>query len=99
MFHCFVCLNSAFCFLCSVQEDGSLCRMINCLFYVSNAEQWKVFVFFLFLTFKNQELVFFVTVLLTMCPYSSHSSLYHCSVVMTPTFIFLLYRFLQFVEN
>ena len=52
-----------FCFFCFVQEDVSLARMTPYLFYVSNAEQWKVFVSlwyfkFCFATFKNQELVF-----------------------------------------
>ena len=45
-----------------------------------------------FLTFKNQELVF-VTAFLTLCPYSSHSSLYHSRFVLAPTFILVILIF------
>ena len=54
-----------FIFFCFVQKDGSLSRMTRCLFYVSNAEQWNGFVFLLiwFLTFKNQEFLFWCSLL------------------------------------
>ena len=45
-----------------------------------------------FSTFKKQELVF-VSVFLTLCPYSSHYSLYHSSFVRAPTFILVILIF------
>ena len=85
-----------FFFFSSVHEDGCLSQMTHCLFYVSNAEKWNVFVFLFFLiwflTFKNQELVF-VTVFLTLCSLCSHSSLYHFSFDLAPTFILLILIF------
>ena len=84
-----------FLFFCYLQEYRSLYRMTSYLFYVLNAEQWNVFVFlelifrFLnwFLNFKNQECLF-LTVFLTLCPYSSHSGYYHSIFVLAPTLIF-----------
>ena len=91
--------NFEFCllFFCPVQEDGSLSRLSRCLFYVSNAEQWNKCVRFFsfsiwFLTFKNQELVF-VTAFLTLCPHSSHSSLYYSRFVLAPTLVLAILIF------
>ena len=60
-------------------------------------EMVLVFLVFLNLIFKhskllNEELVF-VRVFLTLCPYLSHSSLYHSSSVLAHTFILVLLIF------
>ena len=85
-----------FCIFCAVQEGGSLSQMTRCLFYVSDAEQWNIFVFLVFfnidLTFKNQECLS-VTVFLKLSPYSSHSRLYLSSFFLAPTFIFVILIF------
>ena len=61
-----------------------------------NNIRYSFFLFLIwFLIFGNQEGLF-VTVLLTLCPYSSYSSLYRSSVVMASTFIFVLLIFFSF---
>ena len=57
--------------------------------WMLNNEMYSFFLNFWnwYLTFKNEECLF-VTVFLTLCRYSSHSSLYLCSFVLAPTFIF-----------
>ena len=86
-----------FCLFYSVQQVGFLSRMTRCLFYVSNADQWNVLVFLDFLNlifnFQKSRICLFVTVFLTLCPYSSHSCLYHSSFVLAPTFIFVILIF------
>ena len=55
-------------------------------FYVSNAEQSKVFVILVFIfNCQKSRISLLVTVFLALCPYSSHSSLYHSGSVLTPT--------------
>ena len=58
-------------------------------------ELYSFFLIFLNLIFNFQKsrIGLFVTVFLTLCPYSSHSRLYHSSFVLTPTFIFVLLIF------
>ena len=90
---------SEFCFFLfySFQQVGFLSRMTRCLFYVSNADQWNVLVFLDFLNlifnFQKSRIGLFVTVFLTLCPYSLHSRLYHSSFVLAPTFIFVILIF------
>ena len=82
---------------CPVQEVWSLSRMTHFLYYVSNAEQWNVFVFLhfsnLIFNFQKSRISLFVTVFLTWCPYSLQSSLYHFDFVLAPTFIFVILLF------
>ena len=58
-------------------------------------EMYSFFLFFLNLIFYFQKsrVGLFVTVFLTLCPYSSHSRLYHSSFVLAPTFIFVILLF------
>ena len=55
-------------------------------------EMYSFFLIFLNLIFNVQKssIGVFVTVFLTLCPYSSHSRLYHSSCVMAPTFVFVI---------
>ena len=74
--------------LLSVDSLSLLCLerlTMQCIRFSSIFSIW-------FLTFENQELVF-VTVFLTLCPYSSSSSFYHASFVLAPTFIQLILIF------
>ena len=45
------------------------------------------------ISFKKSRIILFVKVLFTLCPYFSHSSLYHSSFVLAPTFIFVILIF------
>ena len=59
-------------------------------------EMYSFFLIFLNLIFNFQKsrIGRFVTVFLTLCPYSSHSHLYHSSfVLLAPTFIFVILIF------
>ena len=58
-------------------------------------ELYSFFLIFLSLIFNFQKsrIGLFVTVFLTLCPYYSHSRLYHFSFVMAPTFIFVILIF------
>ena len=55
-------------------------------------EMYSFFLIFLNLIFNFQKsrVGLFFTVFLTLCPYSSHSQLYHSSIVLAPTFIFVI---------
>ena len=55
-------------------------------------EMYSFFLIFLNLIFNFQKsrICLFVTVFLTLCPYSSHSCLYHSSFFLGPTFIFVI---------
>ena len=55
-------------------------------------EMYSFFLIFLNLIFNFQKsrIGLFVTVFLTLCPFSSHSLLYHSSFVLAPTFIFVI---------
>ena len=89
-----------FWFFCVVQEDGFLYRMTCCVFFVSITEQCNVSLFldfFLLLNFKTQELFFFLTVFITLCPFSSHSCFLHSIVVLQRPFLFVILIF-QFLE-
>ena len=59
-------------------------------------EMYSFFLIFLNLIFNFQKSRFglFVTVFLTLCPYSSHSRLYHSCFVLAPTFVFVILVFL-----
>ena len=59
-------------------------------------EMYSFFLFFflnLIFNFQKSRVGLFVTVFLTLCPYSSHSRLYHSSFVLAPTFIFVILIF------
>ena len=58
-------------------------------------EMYSFFLIFLNLIFNFQKsrIGLFVTVFLKLCPYSSHSCLYHSSFVLLPTFIFVILIF------
>ena len=58
-------------------------------------EMYSFFLIFLSLifNFRKSRIGLFVTVLLTLCPYSSHSRLYHSSFFLAPTFIFVILFF------
>ena len=70
-----------------VSDESSSLLCIEC---------WTI-KYFLFLHFLiwfltlNHELLFFVTVFLTLCPYFSHSSLYHSGFVLVPRFFIVRY--------
>ena len=58
-------------------------------------EMYSFFLIFLNLIFNFQKsrVGLFVTVFLTLCPYSLHSRLYYSSIIMPPTFIFVILIF------
>ena len=58
-------------------------------------EMYSFFLIFLNLIFNFQKsrIGLFVTVFLTLCPYSSHYRLYHSSFVLAPTFVFVILTF------
>ena len=58
-------------------------------------EMYSFFLIFLNLVFNFQKsrIGLFVTVFLTLCPYSSHSRLYPSSFVLAPTFVFVILTF------
>ena len=57
----------------------------------------EMYSFFLILNlvfnFQKSRIGLFVTVFLTLCPYSSNSRLYHSSFVLEPTFVFVILIF------
>ena len=97
MFQCFVCLNCAFsCFILFSKLDFGLERLV--VFSMSRMlinEMYSFFLIFLNLIFNVQEsrIGLIVTVFLTLCPYSSHSLLYHSSFVLAPIFVFVILIF------
>ena len=58
-------------------------------------EMYSFFLIFLNLIFNFQKsrIGLFVTVFLTLCPYSSHSRLYHSSFVLATTVVFVILIF------
>ena len=98
MFHCFVYLNSAFsCFILFSKLDFCLEWLV--VFSMSRMlinEMYSFFLIFLNLGFNFQKsrIGLFVTVFLTLCPYCSHSRLYHSSFALAPTFVFVILIFL-----
>ena len=58
-------------------------------------EMYSFFLIFLNLIFNFQKsrIGLFVTVFLALCPYSSHSCLYHSSLILASTFIFVILIF------
>ena len=58
-------------------------------------EMYSFFLIFLNLIFNflKSGIGLFVTVFLTLCPYPSHSRLYHSSFVLAPTFVFVILIF------
>ena len=58
-------------------------------------EMYSFFLIFLnLINFQKSRIGLFVTVFLTLCPYSSHSRLYRSSFVLAPSFIFVILIFL-----
>ena len=84
-----------FCFLFSKLDFCLEWLVVSSMSRMLINEMYSFFLIFLNLNFNFQKsrIGLFVTVFLTLCPYSSDSRLYHSSFVLAPTFVFVILIF------